>query len=73
LLRSKSSVVVSVLKINAIPVPTNETVSTSFPLGKALFTVFGESDKDSILFVPESRLLDRGWAKQFNVLRSFLA
>jgi hypothetical protein len=37
--RSKSSVVVPVLEVNAIPVRTEETVYTSFPLGKALFTV----------------------------------
>ena len=36
--RSKSSVVVPVLGVNAIPVQIEETVSTSFPLGKALFT-----------------------------------
>ena len=38
--RSKSSIVFPVLGVNAIPVRAEETVSTSFPLDKALFTIF---------------------------------
>jgi hypothetical protein len=74
---SKSSVVVPALGVNAIPVRTEETVSTSFPLGKALFTVLmmnsGCTDRRAessgsltkTLFVLESFLLGRGWAGLF--------
>jgi hypothetical protein len=65
------------LGVNAIPVRTEETVSTSFPLGKALFTVLimksGCTDRRAessgsltkTLFVLESLLLGRGWAGLF--------
>ena len=75
--RSKSSVVVPVLGVNVIPVRTEETVSTSLPLDKALFTVLmmksGCTDRRAgssgsltkTLFVLGSLLLGRGWAGVF--------
>ena len=74
---SRSSVVVPVLGVRATPVRIEKTVSTSFPLGKALFIVLimknGCTDRRAessgsltkTLFVFESRLFGRGWAGLF--------
>jgi hypothetical protein len=77
LLRSEPSVVVPGLGVNAIPVRTEEAVSTSFPLGKTLLTFLtiksGCTDRRAepsgnltkTLFILYCRMFGRGWTGLF--------